>query len=250
MTKEEVLQKANDYCTEKAYTAETLTDDFKDKFSDFFAKRYAETSADDENMIADLKFNLDTAFSATSKGLTSKQKAFETKENEYKNQIAELNKKIGNTQQQQQQQFELPDDVKQQLAELQKFKTDEAKKAKFREIVDLAKKDIREDLAGDFDIFVKDYEVKDDVTAEEQAKKEAEEKAAAEKAAKEALRGLDWNVLERGGSLKWDPGDETGMGWRIQMTEPRCINPDILKLLDADLAKGYKESVHSRYDLD
>ena len=71
-----------------------------------------------------------------------------------------------------------------------------------------------------------------------------------EKVAKELLRGLDWNVLERGGSLKWDPGDETGMGWRIQMTEPRCINPDILKLLDADLAKGYKESVHSRYDLD
>lgn len=71
-----------------------------------------------------------------------------------------------------------------------------------------------------------------------------------EKVAKELLRGLDWNVLERGGSLKWDPGDETGMGWRIQMTEPRSINPDILKLLDADLAKGYKESVHSRYDLD
>lgn len=71
-----------------------------------------------------------------------------------------------------------------------------------------------------------------------------------EKVAKELLRGLDWNVLSRGGSLKWDPGDETGMGWRIQMTEPRCINPDILKLLDADLAKGYKESVHSKYDLD
>lgn len=71
-----------------------------------------------------------------------------------------------------------------------------------------------------------------------------------EKVAKELLRGLDWNVLERGGSLKWDPGDETGMGWRIEMTEPRCINPDVLKLLDADLAKGYKESVHSRYDLD
>ena len=70
------------------------------------------------------------------------------------------------------------------------------------------------------------------------------------KQAQEALRGLDWNVLERGGSLKWDPGDETGFGWRIEMTEPRCINPDVLKLLDADLAKGYKESVRSRYDLD
>ena len=70
------------------------------------------------------------------------------------------------------------------------------------------------------------------------------------KAAKEALRGLDWNVLERGGSLKWDPGDETGFGWSIEMTEPRYINPDVLTLLDADLAKGYKESVRSRYDLD
>ena len=70
------------------------------------------------------------------------------------------------------------------------------------------------------------------------------------KAAKEALRGLDWDVLEHGGSLKWDPGDETGFGWRIEMTEPRYINPDVLKLLDADLAKGYKESVRSRYDLD
>lgn len=71
-----------------------------------------------------------------------------------------------------------------------------------------------------------------------------------EKVAKEALRGLDWDVLARGGSLKWDPGDETGMGWRIEKTEPRCINSDVLKLLDADLAKGYKESVRSRYDLD
>ena len=71
-----------------------------------------------------------------------------------------------------------------------------------------------------------------------------------EKAAKEYLRGLDWDVLEHGGSLKWDPGDETGMGWRIEMTEPRYINQDVLELLDADLAKGRRESVHSIYDLD
>lgn len=70
-----------------------------------------------------------------------------------------------------------------------------------------------------------------------------------EKAAKEALRGLDWNLLKRGRSLKWDKEDLTGLGWKIQMTDPRYINPDILKLLDEDLAKGYKESIHSRYDL-
>lgn len=71
-----------------------------------------------------------------------------------------------------------------------------------------------------------------------------------QKVAKEALRGLNWDILSHGGSLKWDPGDETGMGWRIEKTEPRYINSEVLKLLDADLAKGYKESVHSRYDLD
>ena len=95
MTKEDVLQKANDYCTEKAYTTETLTDDFKEKFSEFFAKRYPDAEPDDENAIASLKFDLDTAFSATSNGLTSKQKAFEEKENEYKSQIAELTRKLG-----------------------------------------------------------------------------------------------------------------------------------------------------------
>ena len=93
MTKEEVLQKANEYCSEKGYTNETLTDEFKDKFSDFFSKKYQETPIDDENMIADLQFNLNTAFSATSKGVTAKQKAFDEKENEYKAQIEELNKK-------------------------------------------------------------------------------------------------------------------------------------------------------------
>ena len=46
MTKEEVLQKANEYCTEKAYTSETLTDDFKDKFSDFFSKKYPDAPDD------------------------------------------------------------------------------------------------------------------------------------------------------------------------------------------------------------
>lgn len=169
MTKEDVLQKANEYCTEKAYTNETLTDDFKDKFSDFFSKRYRDATPDDEAMIADLKFNLDTAFSATSKGLTSKQKAFEEKENEYKNQIEELNKKI--VKPTTKQDFEIPEEIKTQLEELQKFKNEEAKKSKFNEIVDLAKKNIRQDLHGSFDAYTKDYEAKLDVTSEEQAKK-------------------------------------------------------------------------------
>ena len=169
MTKEEVLQKVNEYCNEKSYTEETLTSEFKDKFSEFFAKKYSdETAIDAEGILEDIKFNINTAFSATSKGLTSKQKAFETKENEYKNTIAELNKKIGKPQEKI---VELPDDVKQQLAELEKFKDAKSKKDKFDEIVKLAKKGIRPDLYASFEKYAQEYDVTLDSTSEEQAKK-------------------------------------------------------------------------------
>lgn len=169
MTKEEVLQKVNDYCNEKRYTEETLTSEFKDKFSEFFAKKYSEeTAIDAEGILEDIKFNINTAFSATSKGLTSKQKAFETKENEYKNTIAELNKKIGKPQEKI---VELPDEVKQQLAELEKFKDAKSKKDKFDEIVKLAKKGIRPDLYASFEKYAQEYDVTLDSTSEEQAKK-------------------------------------------------------------------------------
>lgn len=169
MTKEEVLQKVNEYCNEKSYTEETLASEFKDKFSEFFAKKYSEeTAIDAEGILEDIKFNINTAFSATSKGLTSKQKAFETKENEYKNTIAELNKKIGKPQEKI---VELPDEVKQQLAELEKFKDAKSKKDKFDEIVNLAKKGIRPDLYASFEKYAQEYDVTLDSTSEEQAKK-------------------------------------------------------------------------------
>lgn len=166
MTKEEALQKANEYCKEKAYTSETLTDEFKDKFSDFFAKKYPDTSADDDALIADLKFNIDTAFSATSKGVTAKQKAFEEKENEYKKQIAELNKKIGNRQHDK---FEIPKELQDQIDELKAYKNSEAKKAKFANVVELAKKDIRQDLHKSFETFANGTDVALDKGDKEQA---------------------------------------------------------------------------------
>lgn len=167
MTKEEVLQKANDYCTEKSYT-ETLTDEFKDKFSDFFAKKYPETDADDEAMIADLKFNLDTAFSATSKGITLKQKAFEEKENEYKTQIEELNKKIGKPQKPKE--LVIPKEIQEQLDELKRYKDDAARKAKFKDIIEIAKKSIRQDLHKSFETFAADADVSLESEDKEQAK--------------------------------------------------------------------------------
>lgn len=168
MNKEEVLQKANDYCTEKAYTNETLTDEFKDKFADFFAKKYPETSADDEAMIADLQFNLDTAFSATSKGITSKQKAFEEKESDYKHQIEELNKKLGKKTAQPVE-TKIPKELQDKLEELEVFKNNEAKKEKFKNILDIAKKGVRDDLHKSFETYAKSYSVSLDKEDKEQA---------------------------------------------------------------------------------
>jgi hypothetical protein len=170
MTKEDVLQKVNEYCSEKSYTSETLTDDFRDKFSDFFAKKYPEeTAIDAEGVLDDIKFNINTAFSATSKGVTSKQKAFDAKETEYKNQIAELNKKLGKKEDKHEEP-KIPKELQDQLDELKKFKNEEAKKGKFKNIVDIAKASIRQDLHKSFETYAKDYEVLLDVEDKEQAK--------------------------------------------------------------------------------
>ena len=166
MTKEQVLQKANEYCTEKAYTNETLTDEFKDKFSDFFSRKYPDANEDDAAMLADLKFNLDTAFSATSKGLTSKQKAFEEKETQYKNQIAELTKKASRSTTQEP---KIPQEVVDQLNELKKFKDEEAKKSKKEEILAIAKKSVRPDLHKSFEKFADGVDVSLDKADKEQA---------------------------------------------------------------------------------
>lgn len=150
MTKEEVLQRANDYCNERSYDESTLTTEFKDKFADFFSKKYPDTAIDDESALADLKFNLDTAKSASAKGRTSLQSDWESKENDYKTQIAELNKKLGKKEQPK---FEVPKELQDQLDELKKYKNEEVKKTKFASIMDIAKKGIRQDLHKSFETF-------------------------------------------------------------------------------------------------
>lgn len=170
MNKEEVLQKANEYCSEKGYTSETLTDDFKDKFADFFSKKYPETDVNDENALADLKFNLNTAFSATSKGITAKVQGFETKENEYKKQIAELNKKLGNPPTPSVGQ-PISQELKEKLDRLEQFEIESRKQDKFKEVLGLAKKNVRDDLHRSLENYASDFTVNLNETSEEQAKK-------------------------------------------------------------------------------
>lgn len=166
MTKEEALQKVNDYCNEKSYTNATLTDGFKEKFAEHFAKRYPDASADDETAIADMKFAINSAFSGASAIITDKTKEFETKENDYKSQIAELNKKITPPKPKE---VQIPKELQDQLNELKKFKDEQFKQEKLKNILKLAKAGVRQDLQASFDKFAKEYEVKIDKEDKEQA---------------------------------------------------------------------------------
>ena len=171
MNKDEALQKVNEYCGEKSYTTATLTNGFKEKFAEHFAKRYPDTDVNDENALADMKFALNTAFSGASLIITEKTKEFETKENAFKSEIEELKKRTPNPDPNPKDppKLEIPKEIQDQLDELKKFKSDEGKKEKFKNIMDLAKKGIRQDLHVSFEKFAADYDVKLDKEDKEQA---------------------------------------------------------------------------------
>lgn len=176
MTKEDVLQKAKDYCDEKGYNVETLTDDFKDKFADFFAKKNPDADINDENIIADLHFNLNTAFSAASKGITSKQQAYDAMVEEKDRQIEELNKQVSNAnkkpkQNAQQTQPTISDEIQAKLDRLEQFEKEARIRDKAKEVLELAKKNVRKDLHKSLENYAADFAVTVDETSEEQAKK-------------------------------------------------------------------------------
>ena len=167
MTKEEVLQKVNDYCTEKQYTEATLTDAFKDKFANHFLKANPEGDIESEDVISNLKFALNTAFSSASELAMMKSAEFTSKENDYKKQIAELNKRAKTTPEQNE--LQLPEEVQNQLKELQAFKDEKTRQEKLANIVKIAKASVRQDLHASFDKFANDYEVTDGDDEKEQA---------------------------------------------------------------------------------
>jgi len=167
VTKETVLESINTYCTERKYGSENLTDGFKEKFSNFFVKKYEGKDVEQEEMVADLHFNLDTAFSASVDINSALKTSFETKESEYKSQIAELNKKLGKKPP-----VEppvIPKELKDQLDELKRYKDEEMKKTKFANIMELARKGVRKDLHKSFETFANGTNVDLEKADKEQA---------------------------------------------------------------------------------
>lgn len=150
-TQAEVLEKVGAYCTEKQYT---LNDDFRSKFSEKFANANAEADINDENVLNSIKFNIDTAFSATSKELKIKDEAWRTKEADYLKQIETLKKnhkvedpKPAETEPE----LKIPDDLKSELEELKKFREENQKREKRANVLKLAQKNVREDLHSDLE---------------------------------------------------------------------------------------------------
>lgn len=167
MTKDEVLQKVNDFCTEKQYTTATLTETFKDKFADHFQKANPDGDINDENVIKSLQFALVTAFSSASELATVKTTEFASKENEYKSQIDELKKKVKAPKPQVEP--TIPKEVQDQLDELKRYKDEQSKTTKRKSIFEMAKKGVRDDLHSMFDKFYSDFEPKLDKDDKEQA---------------------------------------------------------------------------------
>lgn len=168
MTKEECLQRVNEYCSERSYDGETLTDEFKDKFADFFVKRHGEDGIDDDGIMDELKFNLDTAKSAATRGIMLKQRSFESKERDYTKQIQELNTRLGEGRGGK---AELPDDVKQQIQEFANFKKEQQKQEKFKEVLAEAKKNVRTDLHSSLVEYASDFAIDVDGDVKEQARR-------------------------------------------------------------------------------
>ena len=168
MTKEEVLQKVTDYCNEKSYTNATLTDAFKDKFADHFQKANPDADINDEAMLTAMKFAINTAFSSASDIVTLKTNEWTSKENDYKTQIQDLQKKVKTTPKQTED-IKLPEDVAKQLKELQEFKDAQSKQEKFANVMKLAKAGIREELHASFDKYAKKCVIDMDKDDKEQA---------------------------------------------------------------------------------
>ena len=169
VTKEKVLESMNTYCTERKYGSETLTDGFKEKFSNFFVKKYESKDVEEEDMIADLHFNLDTAFNASVDINSALKSAYETKENTYKTQIEELNKKL--EKKLKPEKVEIPKELQDKLEKLERFEDEQRKQEKYKSVLELAKKGVREDLHKSFEKYAADFAVNLDETDDEQAKK-------------------------------------------------------------------------------
>jgi hypothetical protein len=170
VTKETVLESMNTYCTERKYGSETLTDGFKEKFSNFFVKKYEGKDVEEADVIADLHFNLDTAFNASVDINAALKSAFETKENGYKTQIQELNEKLAKKPKPDKT-FEIPKELQDKLDKLEKFEDEQRRQDKYKAVLELAKKSVREDLHKSFEKYATDFAVSLDETDEEQAKK-------------------------------------------------------------------------------
>jgi len=153
-TEKDILQKVNDYCTEKQYT---LDDSFRQKFAEKFNATNADANLEDSKTVDSIKFNIDTAFAAISKSMEKQAEVWKGKENEFLKQIDELKKNGAKNEppkkqpnpEEKKKEVELPEDVKKQIEDLRKFQAEQQKQEKLAKVLDIAQKTVRADLHPD-----------------------------------------------------------------------------------------------------
>jgi len=171
MNLDEVLQKVNDYCSERSYDTTTLPESFRTKFAEHFIKANPEGDINDESLIGNLKFALNTAFSSASTLAAAKTQEFSTKETDLNKQIEELKAKLGQNTPPPTPPPALPKEIQDKLDRLESYEKESRKKDKLAEVLAMAKKNIREDLHASFMKFAKDFSVELDEESDAQAQK-------------------------------------------------------------------------------
>ena len=170
MTTEEVLQKVNDYCSEKSYTEATLPESFRTKFAEHFIKANPEGDINDETLLGNMKFALNTAFSSASTLAASKTQEFTAKETELNKTIDDLKAKLG-TITPPPPPPAIPKEIQDKLDRLEGYEKEGRKKEKIAEVIALAKKNVRDDLHTSFEKFASGFDVNIEEDSEVQAKK-------------------------------------------------------------------------------
>ena len=170
MNKEEVLQKVGEICETHKYN---LEDTFRDKFSEKFVESYNGVELDADSADKILGITLQTAYAAKSQSLANAQKAYEAKEAELKTEIEKLKAKGGMPpiKEKDGEGFKLPEEIQKQLDDLKEWKTSQNKNTKMEEVIQIAKKSIREDLHPSFVKYFSKQGIDINLSSDELAKK-------------------------------------------------------------------------------
>lgn len=167
--KQQVIEKANQICEECKFD---LGESFIEKFAEKFAETYADVDIEDEGLARALNISISSSGHARKKTFSELTDSFKAKEAEYKSELDKLKKGTKKEEtKEEKSKFELPEELKQKLDLLDVLQRERKETQARSEIMNTAKKDIREDLIDSFEKYVSKQNINFDKPASEEAKR-------------------------------------------------------------------------------